>query len=63
MTEIFSFDDPLLDEVRKMKEDGEEISISILQHKFRIGYIRAVRLIKEVGLKPKIENSLLRSRR
>ena len=44
MVETFSFDDPLLDEVKKLKD----VSIHILQLKFRIGYIRAIRLVKEI---------------
>ena len=63
MTETFSFDDPLICEIRKLKENGEEISINVLQRKFRIGYLRAARLMVEVGLKPEKEYSFIRARR
>jgi DNA segregation ATPase FtsK/SpoIIIE-like protein len=60
--ETFSFDDPLLDQVQKMKDNREEISINTIQRKFRIGYIRAARLMNEVGLKADGKNSPLRSK-
>lgn len=44
--------DPLLQEAKSALPEGEELPISFLQRKFRIGYQRAVQLygaIKETG--------------
>jgi hypothetical protein len=41
-------EDPLFGEARKLAEEYEQVSISMFQRRFRIGYTRAVRLINRL---------------